>query len=169
MNPKKTRFEIFNSRVKNNPIVAVLIIFGTIVIAVSTFTNAAKNLLGLLSKPEIIHIHNKWVTQELTNPFNKKDKFRLHFDLEMKGDVLLGVIRKTSTADWYDITLGIMGGTIKGNTISFYTTERSLFGKETITYKNLYHGSVSKDEIQFVLQSDRPWGYPPQNFIAKQE
>jgi len=76
MNPKKTRFEIFNSWVKNNSIISVLIIFGTIVIGLSSFTNAARNL---------------------------------------------------------------------------------------------YHGSVSKDEIQFVLQSDRPWGYPIQNFIAKQK
>jgi len=28
---------------------------------------------------------------------------------------------------------------------------------------------MNKDEIQFVLQSDRPWGYPIQNLIAKQK
>lgn len=169
MDPEKTRLESFNSRVKNNPVVSVLIVFGTIVIALSTFTNAAKNILGVFSQPTSIHFDNQWTTQELASPFNEKDKFKLYFDLETKGGQLFGVIRKSSTAGWYDFKQGIMGGKIKGSTISFYTTERSLFGKETVTYKNLYHGSVSKDEIQFVLQSDRPWGYPPQNFTAKPE
>ena len=169
MNQKRTRFEIIISRIKNNPVLALLIVAGTIVISLSTFTDATKNILGLIPKSEILTINSRWVTDELTNPFNKKDKFKFHFDIERKGEALLGTIRMASTKDWYNITSGILGGTIKGNNISFYTMEQSTFGKETIRYKNIYHGSVLKDEIKFVLQSDRLWGYPSQKFIAKPE
>lgn len=169
MNQKRTRFEIIISRIKNNPVLALLIVAGTIVISLSTFTDATKNILGLIPKSEILTINSRWVTDELTNPFNKKDKFKLHFDIERKGEALLGTIRMASTKDWYNITSGILGGTIKGNIISFYTMEQSTLGRETIRYKNIYHGSVLKDEIKFVLQSDRLWGYPSQKFIAKPE
>ncbi len=169
MNPQKTRFQIFTSRIKNNPIIALLIVFGTIVISLSTFTNAARNLLSLVTEPEIINMSSRWVTDELTNPFNKKDKFRLHFDLERKGDTLLGLVRRVSTKEWYNSANGIIDGKIEDNVISFYTIEQSTLGKDTITYKNVYSGSVLKDEIEFVLHSDRPWGYPPQRFTAKPE
>jgi ankyrin repeat protein len=39
------------ARIKNNPIVAILIAIGTVVIALSTFSNAVRNLLGLLKGP----------------------------------------------------------------------------------------------------------------------
>jgi hypothetical protein len=96
-------------------------------------------------------------------------KFRLHFDLELKGDALLGAIRQVSTTNRYDVKTGILDGKIQSNIISFYTLEQSSWGRETVTYKNLYYGSVLKGRIEFTLQSDRPWGFPPQKFIAKQE
>jgi hypothetical protein len=132
-------------------------------------TIVAKNPLGRFSKPAILPVHSKWMSPERINPLNRHDKFRVHFDLETKGGMLLGVVRMSSTTDWYDITQGVMGGRIKGDTICFDTTERSLFGNETIPYKNRYLGSVARGEIRFVLQSDRPWGYPPQKFIAEPE
>jgi len=36
------------ARIKNNPAVAILIAAGTVVIALATFSDAARNLLGLL-------------------------------------------------------------------------------------------------------------------------
>jgi hypothetical protein len=165
MNQQRTRFDRFIFRIKNNPIIAFLIVLGTIVIALSTFTNATKNLLSLITNPAIIDATGKWATQELTNPFYENDKFRLHFDLEVKGDTLLGAIRQTSMTSRYDVKNGILDGKIKSNIISFYTLEQS----DGTTYKNFYYGSVLKDEIEFTLQSDRPWGFPPQKFIAKRE
>jgi len=129
--------------------------------------------LNLATESAIMDVTGRWATQELTNPFAKDDKFRLYFDLEAKGDTLLGVLRQVSTSNRYDATKGILDGRIKGNFISFYILEQSVSWdrgstKET-TYKNIYYGSVLKDEIEFTLQSDRPWGFPPQKFTAKRE
>jgi hypothetical protein len=125
--------------------------------------------LSLATKPAIIAATGRWATQELTNPFDKHDKFRLHFDLEVKGDTLLGTVRQVSTRNRYDVIKGILDGRIKDNIISFCTIEQSSLGDKEFTYKNYYHGSVLKDEVEFTLQSDRPWGFPPQKFTAKRE
>ena len=169
MNEQRMRFDKFISRIKNNPIVAFLIVFGTVVITLSTFTDAAKNLFSLINKPEVIDVTGKWVSQELSNPFSKSDKFKFHFDLEVKGNTVLGSIRQVSTRNRYDVRNGILDGRINNNIFSFYILERSLLGNETVSYKNFYNGSVLKGEIQFTLHSDRPWGFPPQKFIAKRE
>ena len=50
MEQQKTRVERISSQIKSNPIVAALIILGTIVIALSTFTDAAARLFSLVSK-----------------------------------------------------------------------------------------------------------------------
>lgn len=43
-----SRFDRIVARIKNNPVAAILIAAGTIVIAASTFSDATRNLLGLL-------------------------------------------------------------------------------------------------------------------------
>jgi len=50
MEQQHTRFDRIISQIKNNPIVASVIVLGTIVIALAAFTDAAKNLLGLVTK-----------------------------------------------------------------------------------------------------------------------
>ena len=170
MKQQGTRFDRIVSRIKNNPIIALVIVLGTIIIALSTLTDAAKNLLSLITKrPVIVDVTGKWVTQILTNPFDKNDTYRLLFDFQIIDDTILGSIKLTSTKNLYDVTCGIQEGKIKGNVISFHRLEQSLVGNETVTYKNFYYGSVSNDEIEFILQSDRPLGFPPQKFVAKRE
>jgi hypothetical protein len=134
---------------------------------------ATAEALTLANQPEPVDAAGRWTTEELANPFDKNDKFRFHFDLEIKGEFLLGAITQTSTNNRYDSTRGILEGKIKGNSISFCIVETSrswINGetKETI-YKNYFCGSIAKDVIEFTLQSDRPWGFPPQKFNAKRE
>jgi len=50
MKQKTSRVELLSSRVKSNPIVAALIVLGTVVIAFSSFTDAAKKLLSIVPK-----------------------------------------------------------------------------------------------------------------------
>ena len=50
MEQQHTRVERITAQIKNNPIVAALIILGTLVIALSTFTDAAKKLFSVLPK-----------------------------------------------------------------------------------------------------------------------
>lgn len=139
---------------------------GNVIHVIKTSTAEA---LDLATKPAISEVSGRWATQELTNPFDKYDKFRMHFELEIKGDTLLGVVRRVSTRERYGDEKGILDGRIKGNTISFYTIEQSSLGDREYIYKNYYHGTVLEDEIEFTLQSDRPWGFPLQKFTAKRE
>jgi hypothetical protein len=67
MEQQTTRIERIIARVKGYPVVAVVILFGTIVIAASTFTDAAKNLIGLVtSSPETARIKLSRIPLEYT-------------------------------------------------------------------------------------------------------
>jgi hypothetical protein len=76
MMAEKTRFGKNFVKIKDNPVLAVIIALGVIVIALSSFTNAARNLLGLLSKEkERANVTGTWKTRALTNQFNPKQKW----------------------------------------------------------------------------------------------
>ena len=48
MEQQITQFDKIISRFKNNPLTSIVIVLGTIVIALAAFTDAAKNILSLL-------------------------------------------------------------------------------------------------------------------------
>ncbi|UCH62364.1 MAG: ankyrin repeat domain-containing protein [Fidelibacterota bacterium] len=54
MKKQNTRFDRIISRIKNNPVAASVIVLGTIIIALATFTDATKNLLSMIKgdRPE---------------------------------------------------------------------------------------------------------------------
>ncbi|MDX2500748.1 MAG: hypothetical protein QNL14_09595 [Deltaproteobacteria bacterium] len=60
-----------------------------------------------------------------------------------------------------------LGYIIYSNNISFYIRETSLLGQKREQYKNLFYGTVSDGEIEFIQNSDRSWGFVPQKFTAK--
>jgi hypothetical protein len=62
MAEQKTLFDKAITKVKNNPVLVVVIVFGTIVITLSTFTGAVQKLLGLLpDKPESPLLSEFWM------------------------------------------------------------------------------------------------------------
>ena len=162
---EKTRFDKIFVTIKNNPALAVIIALGTIVIALSTFTNAARNLLSLISN-EKANVAGTWKTPELTNQFHKKQKLTFTFEFDAKDTTLLGTV--TMTPLWSDRSYkkGILGGKIEGNNISFYTRQTSWWGTEKMVYKDLFYGTVSNGQIEFIQNSDRQGGFVPQKFIA---
>jgi hypothetical protein len=172
VSPQATLVDRIFLRVKNNPIAAFVIVAATMVIALSTFTDATKKLVALVEKdgrPPVVNVTGKWTTPVLTNPFSGSDTFTLSFDFEVKGDTLLGEVRTTGTTYRYDVRSGIFDGKIEGNVISFHTRQVALSGKERIPYKISYRGSVSKDEIDFTFQSDFQEGSPPQKVAARRQ
>ena len=172
MKDSSTQVEKTITRIKNNPIIASLIVFGIIIIAVSTFTNAVQNLLGHFiqdKNPAIADINGKWASSVLTSPFDKNDTFRIVFEFEVKGDIVLGTLREVSTTNRYNAINSILDGKIQDNRISFHVQKTSIFGKDSVRYKDLFYGTLSENELHFVLQSDRPWSFPPRNFIARRE
>jgi hypothetical protein len=126
-------------------------------------------MLKLNVKEKAAAVTGKWTTQILTNPFDKTDRFRFFFKLEVRGAILLGSVRQSSTEDRYSFERRILDGTIKGNVISFYIQQSFSLEGKTFPYKDLFYGTVSKDEIAFTVESDRPRGFPPQKFMAQPE
>lgn len=184
-------FDRLLGRIKDNPVLALILVFGTAVIALSTFTDAARNLMGLFQrettaqrdssgdsrtgdsangaskKPDIA---GKWKSGVLANPFDESDKYTLLFTFQLQGDNLLGSLTQTPERNAYHpYTRSIWEASLKGNQLSFYTRERSDVGEKTVDYKDYYYGEVSGDTIQFTLQSDRPWNFPPQKFSATRQ
>ena len=152
----------------------MIIALGVIVIALSSFTKAAKSLIELftdqsakVTTAEIADVTGTWKTQTLSNQYNNKQKFVLTFEFDAKGTALIGTLVLTPLGDNRSYKRGIRGGEIKGNAISFYTSETGWLGEEKVNYKDLFHGTVSNDRIEFIQSSDRPWDFTPRQFIAE--
>jgi hypothetical protein len=169
---QSTLVEKIITRMKNNPVLASVIVLGIIIIAVSTFTDAVRNLTTFLSenkRSSAANIKGKWTSSVLANPFDKNDTYRIVFEFNVKGNMVFGTLREISTKKRYDAINSILDGKITDNIISFHVQKTSTFGNETVRYRDLFYGTVSENEIDFVLQSDRPWGFPPQSFVAKRK
>jgi hypothetical protein len=170
MKQQGNRYDRLIFSIKNNSIVALLIAFGAVVIALAAFTDSAKSLLSVFQgRPSLADVSGKWATETLTNPFVKNDTFILSFEFEVQGNTLLGTTMRKSTTGRYTLKDSVLGGKIDGNLISFHIKKQSISGDETVSYRNLYYGKASRNEIEFTLNSDRPWGFPSQIFVARRQ
>ena len=168
MMAEKTRFDKIFVKIKNNPVLAVIIALGVIVMALSSFTNAARNLFGLLSKEkESANVTGTWKTQALINQFNTKQKWTFTFEFDAKDTTLLGTVTLTPSGDNRSYIKGIQGGKLEGHNISFYTRQTAWLGTEKMVYKDLFYGTIANGEIEFIQNSDRQGGFIPQKFVAK--
>ena len=149
MNESRTLIERFNARIKNNPIIASLIILGTIVIALSTFTNAAKSLLALLMPDARPHINGEWqaeVTYDWRNASCPET-----FTFSGDGEDVQG------TASYLGHPRRITEGKVTKASIQFTTTTQMLLGADWKTARDEVHhyqGTVVRDEIKFVMQTE---------------
>ncbi len=112
MSEAKTRIDIFNQRVRNNPVLATLIVVGTLVIALSSFTDAAKNLFNLITldgRPEI----NKSWKAEVSYDWQKA-KYDEIFTFRGDGEEIYG------TASFLGKKKSIIEGTIKKDKLINY-------------------------------------------------
>lgn len=161
MDDRKTRMDRINTRIRNNPVMAVLIIFGTIVIALSTFTDAAKNLAGIVKSETRANINGDW-TAEVTYDWSNKT-FNELFTFKGEGKELLG------TASIFRRRGGIVEGTIKKGKIEFVTHTKEILDDENNPKEVTHHfrGTFSNDQITFVLQSEGGYStHTPIEFTA---
>jgi len=105
MNKSQTLVDRFYSRIKNNPALASLIILGTIVIGLSTFTDATKNLLGFILKDKRPNINGEW-NAEVTYDWGNA-KYTEIFTFKGAGDEVFG------TTSFLGLKRGILEGKIK--------------------------------------------------------
>ena len=149
MNEPRTQFDKFRLRIKNNPTVASLMVLGMIVIALSTFTDAAKNLLGLVIKETRPDINGEW-TAEVTYPW-KKVSYVETFSFDGDDDDVNGA------ASFLEDKQVILEGKIIEDRLEFIT--------KTLEYspdwndntrkvaKHHYRGKILEDEIKFVMET----------------
>ena len=147
MNEAKTKIDRFNQRVRNNPILATLIIAGTLIIALSTFTDAAKNLLNLLvvdTRPDINRSWKAEVTYDWQNA-----RYAETFTFRGDGEELYG------TASFLGTKKGILEGTIKKDKLLFITkTQEILDSEEPRISVHRYRGKYIGDRIEFIMQTE---------------
>ena len=163
MNEQDNRSDTLLSKIKNNPVLSILIVLGTIIIALSTFTDATRNLLGLLSNETRPGINGQW-TAHVTYDWPNSE-FTETFDFKGEGSELYG------TASFLGIKRGILKGNIQEEKFEFTTkTKEVLEGSEPITDIHHYRGSLQGNEIHFTMQTQGGYsGHVPVEFIAERK
>jgi hypothetical protein len=171
MSQKKTLFDKFLSRIKNNPVAATILVIGTIVIATSTFTDAAQKILAFFVGEETHNVAGKWQTLVVTNVYVESDRFKLLFEFIQQGDTLSGTLTDMDAEGSKPFTQNIADGKIKGNRVSFYTQTEVDSGKGNQPMKEAYSGILNKnkDAIAFTRLDDLPTGGVPETFVAKRK
>ena len=161
---KVSRVDNIVTRIKNNPILALLITAGIIVIALAKFTGALKNLLTTIDEivghPAPVDISGKWKAE-------KTEKTSLtYFDFKVVDDKLYGTVWLTPTFDMQHSESGIIDGQIIGNRVSFTTKHEYIrkyghYNSETRQWTPdvraelivHYDGEIRGDEIHFRKQT----------------
>jgi hypothetical protein len=162
MNEPKTRLDRLNARIRDNPIVASLIILGTVVIALSTFTNAARNLWSLVAVETRADINGNWIA-EVTYAW-QNTRYTETFTFSGDGEEVYG------TASFLGLRRGILEGKTKKGRLQFTIKTHGVLGdwnnpKEVV---HRYQGKVLRDEISFVMQTEDSFTeHPPIEFTAQ--
>jgi hypothetical protein len=161
MSEAKTRIDIFNQRVRNNPVLATLIVVGTLVIALSSFTDATKNLFNLITldgRPEI----NKSWKAEVSYDWQKA-KYDEIFTFRGDGEEIYG------TASFLGKKKSIIEGTIKKDKLMFITKTPEILGSEEPKMSiHRYRGKYSGDQIKFIMQTEGGYSeHVPIEFTAE--
>ncbi len=156
-------------RIKNNSVVAALLVVGVIVIAVSTFTDATQKMLDLIFTERVPNIEGKWRTEVLTNPYDHTERYTLLFQFVQQGETLMGTVTETDVDEHEGFAKTLSDGKIKGNVISFYTLGEVGSDEKTQRYKESYSGTIRKKEIAFERLDDLPEGGIAEAFVAKRD
>ena len=163
MNAQATKFDNLKSRIKNNPVLASLMVAGVIIIALSSFTDAAKNLLDLLSTESRPDINGTW-TVTVTYPWINTSHIET-FSLGGKDSEVLGEASYLATKHV------ILEGSIVEDRIEFktksieYPPEWDNDNTKLATHH--YKGRISEDRREFVMETYGGYSsYPPIKFTA---
>ena len=146
MSEPKNLVDKFNSRIRSNPIVASLIILGAIVVGLSTFTGAAKNLLDLIITDTRPDVNGTWQA-EITYSWSNK-KYSETFNFNGDGDEVYG------SASFLGTKRGILDGKVKKDKLRFITTTAEVSGSQSASeVTHDYQGTISNDKISFIMQT----------------
>lgn len=187
---ERTLFDRIITNIKNTPILASLIVFGVIIIALSKFTTAIEDLGKFFygnesekiatkknnTKLSLVNISGKWVTDSVPDVLNEDVICERLFNFSQDNDVLFGRMRQMCS-DGFDWNFEIKDGKVRNKSIYFFVQKRTGQSKrdpqgnlnpvtEWKYHKVFYNGSVSDNVIDLKVQDER--GYPPQSIVATQ-
>lgn len=187
---ERTLFDRIITNIKNTPILASLIVFGVIIIALSKFTTAIEDLGKFFYGHEsgkivtkkndtnlsLVNISGKWVTDSVPEVLNEDVTCQRLFNFSQDNDALFGRMRQMCS-DGFDSDFKINDGKVKNKSIYFFVQRRIGQSKsdpqgnltpeaEWKYHKVFYKGSVSENVINLKVQDER--GYPPQSIVATQ-
>jgi hypothetical protein len=178
----------FLARIKNNRIVALLLVVATIVSGAATFTDATGKLWIFVTQRGAPSVGGRWQTPALVNPYDSSERSVLTLELAQKDDALVGTVTESNIDGSNPITWSIVDGKISGNVISFYIESEITYssdnyqwstkegmqhnrgtGGETRPYKEFYFGTLNdkRNEIAFRRVNDVPEGRVEETFIAE--
>jgi hypothetical protein len=177
MKTEATTFDRIVQKIKDNRIIACILIFGTFVIVFSQFTDATEKIINIFSgKPATANISGTWKTEMLKDPWFTDTKYKYIFEFQKKGNMVDGILKRFH-AEGKDYSMSIFGGEVQENFVSFYITESLQSQKtlvtgsvvwETVPYKVIFKGTVTGNKIDFLVSSDRS-GMEPWRIEAERE
>jgi hypothetical protein len=169
--PGKTRvwdWQTFPSRIKQNPLVLVVALLGSAVVALSAFTDAARNLFAVIHEATAPRVAGTWVTPTLSFPFEAADNYHLTFELRAEGNNLTGTVTfSPEGVDDSDRVYRILDGKIDGESLSF-RTESEVVGADSklVPYSDFYEAKVSGGQMSLKKWDDIEGGGEVERFQA---
>ena len=167
MKPSPSLVEKFTTRLKNNPVIAILVVIGIVVISLASFTDALTRLLSLVPDFRQVAISGEWRSEFLKDPRIQKE-YRYVFDFRSDGSKLYGTAlrvipyceenRKSGMCAGYGRPVPILEGKIERESISFLCDWGELPGTGPWTWihvKETFRGVAEDNEIRFVQQDDQ--------------
>jgi uncharacterized caspase-like protein len=132
---------------------------------------AKSRLAALQEKSDTVEPRNvggKWLSEAITNPFDKTDVYRIEFEFRVMGERVLGSLIRRSTEDsprrYPTVKRAIAEGKFDGGAVSFAEPFQVLMGSATEDHKRLFAGELKGDAIGFFVQDTM--GNPPLEFSA---
>lgn len=163
MNDPRTRLDKINTRIRNNPVLSLLIVVSTVVIGLSTFTNASRNLLDLFAGAELRPAINGLWQAEVSYDWPNAD-YRESFNFAGANNQLYGSASFTGSSH------GILEGEVSADTLRFITKTPETLGGSGPAQEAIhrYQGAIVGDEIKFVMQTEGAYSaHVPVEFTAK--
>ena len=149
------------SRIRNHPVVASLILLGTVSITLLTLTNAARNLLNLVDRHTRPDINGQWKAEITYDWANARLTETFTFDGD--GDTVHGTASFLGTKKW------LSDGMVKNDEVQFTTKTLEILGPgEPRHATHHYLGRFDGDEIKFIVLTEGGYSqHQPIEFIAK--
>ena len=148
------------TRIKSSPLIVLFVFLSTVVIGLSTFTNAAKNLIALMPERGGADVGGQW-SADVVYDWNDA-RYTEIFLLRQDGKEVSG------TATFLGYPRAVLEGSVRNDKISFVTKTQEGIGDEPAKgVVHRYQGKVVADAIQFTLQTEGGYSeHVPISFTA---